>query len=1040
VVDIILNNLYENYFSAIREKHETGQTTEQSFYNALETFAEQISAKLGTNVIIIQIPKKTEGGLPDFLVLRKIDKKIIGYIEAKPLGTDLSVISKTPQLERYKESFQNLVLTNYSFFVFFRNGERIDEVRLHGLEAFLETGQMTLDDKDIKAFENNMNDFLSFTYRRLTTPKALAVILAKKTHILKEVFLEESNVGEETKKEFLLNLFSMFKETLNKSMTLEQFSDLIAQTITYGLFFAKTESKEGDLELEKASWFIPKSIPILQSLFYNLTSPQNISEHLRRILEDIINILNNTDMDAIFRKFHSEKWTDDPSIHFYETFLKEYDPKVRIRKGVFYTPNPVVSYIINSIHLILKEDFESANGLAENNVTLLDPAAGTLTFPLLAIRRIKQELKDQNKEGLFNSIVKEHILRNFYAFELLLAPYTIAHFKASLTLKDLGYNMENEERFNLFLTNTLEKEAIAQRDIYFLPLIAKESREAMRVKEKVPILVVCANPPYSVSSENKSAFIEELMNDYKEDVRKEKNIQPLSDDYIKFIRFAHWKIEQAGEGIIGYITNNEYLGGLIHRGMRKKLLETFDKIYILNLHGDIRKGDTSLRNTTDENVFDITKGVAIALFIKNSKVKQKKVFYSDLIGSREEKYQYLLNNNVLTTKWELIEPREPFYFLVPRKTEIHTEEQYKSFYPITDIFQKYECGVKTHRDKFIVADTKEELKERLNSFLDKEVTDENLKKRFDLKDTGTWVLQEARKELREIGVKENEFRTYDYRPFCSRWTYLSNILVTRPRGEEIHDVNEQNPALVTTRQLAYLPFQHVFVTNKLADICLISLRTKESSYIFPLYLYKGKKRTSNVKDNILRKLKTSVAKDIEPIDIFRYIYAILHATKYRDKYAEFLKISYPRIPFTSNHTLFFSFVRLGEKLINIHFLSFCSEEERNVGYPVDGTNIIEERRYDTENKRIYINKTQFFERISDEEWNFYIGGHQVLDRWLREMKNKRLSLEEIRHFIKIVACIRETIKLMQILDGLYDNLEKSIISTKAIDRNLTHYS
>jgi len=761
-----MNDLYENYFNTIKEKYETGQTTEPSFYSAIETFIEQVSAKLGTSIIIIQIPKKTEGGLPDFLVLRKFDKKQIGYIEAKTLGADLTAISKTTQLARYKESFPNLALTNYSSFVFFRNGKKVDEVKLHDIEAFLETGKLFLDEGEVSAFEKNMIDFLSFTYRRLKTPKALAEILARKTHILKEIFLEETSIGEETKREFLLGLYRMFKETLNKSMTVEQFSDLIAQTITYGLFFAKTELKEEDLELEKASWSIPKAIPILQSLFYNLTNPQNISEHLKRVLEDIINILNNTDINAIFQKFHSEKWTDDPAIHFYETFLKEYDPEVRVRRGVFYTPVPVVSYIINSIHSILKGNFNLKNGLAENNVTLLDPAAGTLTFPLLAIKRIKQELKDQNKEGLFNSVVKDHILKNFYAFELLLAPYTIAHFKASLTLKDLGYQMEDVDRFNLFLTNTLEKEEISQRDMFFLPLIAKESSEAIRVKEKVPILVVCANPPYSVSSENKSAFIEGLMEDYKKDVKEERNIQPLSDDYIKFIRFAQWKIEQTGEGVIGYITNNEYLSGLIHRGMRRNLFQMFDKIYILNLHGDLRKGDTSLRGKVDENVFDIRKGVAIALFIKNAKLKQKKVFYADLVGSREEKYKYLLYNNVLTTQWKAIEPRKPFYFFVPQKVEKDVEEQYESFLPITEIFNKYECGVKTHRDRFIVAYTREELKNRLNNFLNKEVADETLERKFGLKDTGTWNMKDARRKFREIGIQEDKFRTYDYRPFC----------------------------------------------------------------------------------------------------------------------------------------------------------------------------------------------------------------------------------------------------------------------------------
>ena len=1035
-----MNSVYENYFNAIREKFETGQTTEPSFYGILEDFIEQISFELGTNVLIIQIPKKTDSGLPDLLVLRKLDKKSIGYIEAKPLRTDLSAISKTSQLVRYREAFPNFALTDYSSFIFFRNGKKVDEVKLHDIEAFLETRKLTLDKGIISAFERNMKDFLSFTYRKLTTPKTLAITLARKTHILKEIFLEEASIGEETKKEFLLGLFNMFKETLNKSMTLEQFSDILAQTITYGLFFAKTESKEEDLELERASWSIPKAIPILQNLFYNLASPQNISEHLKCILEDIVNILNNTDMNAIFHEFHSEKWTDDPAIHFYETFLKEYDPEVRIRRGVFYTPHPVVSYIINSIHSILKEDFRLANGLAEKNVTLLDPAAGTLTFPLLAIKRVKQELKDQNKEGLFNSIVSEHILKNFYAFELLLAPYTIAHFKASLTLKDLGYHMKDEDRFNLFLTNTLEKEEISQRDMFFLPLIAKESREAMKVKETIPILVVCANPPYSVSSENKSAFIEELMEDYKKDVKEERNIQPLSDDYIKFIRFAQWKIEQVGEGVIGYITNNEYLSGLIHRGMRRKLLETFDKIYILNLHGDLRKGDTLLRDKTDENVFDIRKGVAIVLFIKNAKLKQKKVFYADLIGSREDKYKYLLNNSVLTTKWETLgRPREPFYFFYTRKIEKIDEEQYESFLSITEIFNKYECGVKTHRDRFIVADTRKELEDRLDHFLDNKVTDETLKRTFNLKDTGTWNLKDARRELREIGVQEEKFRKYDYRPFCIKWTYLSDILMDRPRGKEIHDVNSQNPALVITRQLAYLPFSHAFITAKLADICLISLRTKESSYIFPLYLLKNRKKISNIKDSVLRKLKAIFGRDVDPIEVFNYIYAVLYSEKFREKYAEFLKVEYPRIPFTSDYKLFSKFADLGRKLATIHFLTFDSEEERKIGYPIDDTNVVEEIRYDRQNHRIYINNKQFFEGIVDEEWNFFIGGHQVLDRWLKDMKGQKLSLEDIRYFIRIIAAVRETIKVMRELDDLYHNIEKTLVVNETIVKKLTHY-
>jgi predicted helicase len=741
-------------------------------------------------------------------------------------------------------------------------------------------------------------------------------------------------------------------------------------------------------------------------------------------------------MEAIFQKFQSEKWTDDPAIHFYETFLKEYDPKIRIRKGVFYTPVPVVSYIINSIHSILKKDFNLINGLAENNVTLLDPAAGTLTFPLTAIKKIKQELINQNKEGLFTSVVKDHILKNFFAFEILLAPYTIAHFKVCLTLRNLGYQIKDEDRFSLFLTNTLEKEAITQQDITLLPLIARESREAMKVKEEVPIQVVCANPPYSVSSENKSTFIEGLMDDYKKDVKEERNIQPLSDDYIKFIRFAQWKIEQTGEGIIGYITNNEYLSGLIHRGMRKELFEIFDKIYVLNLHGDLRKGDTSLGNKKDENVFDIKKGVTIAFFIKNSKINQKQVFYADLFGTQKEKYFYLSNNDVCTTKWETIKPKKPFYFFIPQEDNKQIEKIYDNFSSITEIFKKYGSGIKTHRDNFLVADSSDEIKKRLTDFVETKISDDDLKRQYNLRDTGTWNVNDARRKFRIVEVQEDKFRNYDYRPFCIKWTYLSDVLMDRPRGNELQDVNSQNPALVTTRQLAYLPFHHTFVTNKLADICLISLRTKESSYIFPLYLFLDEKRVSNIKESIIQQIKKSFNKDIDSIDVFNYIYAILNCRKFRTKYAAFLKINFPRIPFTSDYKIFLKLIKLGAKLKDTHLLNLYSDEEGKIGYPNDGTNIINEIRYDKKNHHLYINDTQYFDGILNEEWNFFIGGHKILYGWLKDMKNKKLSSDEIRYFIKIIASIKETIKIMRLLDTLYDKIEKNIMPIKTTTQKL----
>ena len=395
-----------------------------------------------------------------------------------------------------------------------------------------------------------------------------------------------------------------------------------------------------------------------------MTGP-HFPESLIWIVDDIAQILKKADIPAILKEFKTTRWEDDPVIHFYETFLGAYNPGERERLGVYYTPLPIVSYIVRSIHKLLKDGFSKPEGLATSDVTLLDPAAGTLTFVVQAIKQVQKELENEKKGGLVKSYIEEHILPHFHAFEILVAPYTVGHFKVSLVLEDMGYQFKEGKRFQFYLTNTLEMKDPKQ--ISFLIDLAKEGQEAKRIKEKVAILVVLGNPPYSVSSENKSEFIENLMDDYKEDVRDERNIQPLSDDYIKFIRFAHWKIAQAGKGILGFITNNSYLSGVIHRGMRKKLLETFDEIYILNLHGSSRIGEKTPNGGKDENVFDIQQGVSIALYVKLEKpLEGKAVHYADVWGLREEKYKYLFGNDVRTTKWQKARTFAPYYFFVPK--------------------------------------------------------------------------------------------------------------------------------------------------------------------------------------------------------------------------------------------------------------------------------------------------------------------------------------------------------------------------------------
>jgi len=602
-----LEKFLATYFRDIHKIYTARDFREESFYPSFKQLIEDCSNLFQTQagLSVLVAPRKTEAGIPDFRIGK--NGEIVGYIEAKTPDTNLEEIEDSDQLKRYRDSLPNLILTNFLEFRLYRYGSPIDKVQV-GRQFTLKSLKSPPFPEKIDSFFKFLENFFSFLTPEIQKSSELSVELAKKTRFLEHVLQEELLRDNEEVTRF----YKAFQEELIETLTKERFADLYAQTITYGLFAARMKVQK-EFKRETAWKFIPESLPLLKEIFYSMTEP-HFPESLIWIVDDITQILEKANIPSILKEFKTTRWEEDPVIHFYETFLATYNPKERERLGVYYTPLPVVSYIVRSIHKLLKNKFGKAEGFATNDVTLLDPAAGTLTFVVQAIKQVQKELEEKKKGGIIKSYIEEHILPHFHAFEILVAPYTIGHFKVSMVLEDMGYRYEGGSRFQFYLTNALEIKDPKQ--ISFLIDLAKEGQEAKRIKEKVPILVVLGNPPYSVSSENKSEFIENLMNDYKEDVRDERNIQPLSDDYIKFIRFAHWKIAQAGKGILGFITNNSYLSGVIHRGMRGKLLETFDEIYILNLHGSSRIGEKTPEEGKDENVFDIQQGVAIALYVK----------------------------------------------------------------------------------------------------------------------------------------------------------------------------------------------------------------------------------------------------------------------------------------------------------------------------------------------------------------------------------------------------------------------------------------
>lgn len=1058
-MSIMLESYLQNLFKTMR----LGDAREESYYPDLKKLLEDQNKTFSVTVL----PKKTEGGNPDFRIWDGKDK-IVGYIEAKdPKIEDLDTIEDTEQLKRYRDTFPNLILTNFFEFRLYRNGELVEKVSI-GRPFIIHQLKIVPPVENKDKFLQLLGKFFSFSIPKTTTAKALAIELAKRTR-----FLRDNVISEELKEEKiqgtqnLEGFYKAFKEHLIPSLTLQDFSNLFSQTVTYGLFAARTRA-EDEFNRELAYKFIPTTIGILRDVFRFISST-DLSQSMVWIIDDIAEVLKNAHVKEIMENFYKEGKGKDPILHFYETFLSEYDPKERGKKGVYYTPEPVVNYIVHSIHKLLKEKFGKEDGFATQSVTVLDPASGTLTFPVEAIRLAIQEIKDKYGEGSVSSFIKDHVLKDFYAFELMMAPYAIGHLKIGFILNEFDYELSGDERFNLFLTNTLDfaKENPNQFPGIFERTIAKESQEALKVKVDSQIMVVMGNPPYFGHSTNaiqKDSPFYDLYESYKEKVRiEEKNIQPLSDDYIKFLAFAHWKVNQIGEGIVGMITNNSYLDGLIHRDMRRKLLEDFDEIYILNLHGDSNRQEKTPLGEKDENVFDILQGVSIIILVKKAGLG-KTVNYMDVWGSRELKYDFLEAHNVKNSRWKTLNPSEPANFFVTK--DFSGNESYQQFISLRNIFNFYNVGGKPGDDNLLVDFDKNNEKVKIQQALQL------------LKLDPSKATKEATKNLLKISENfepqiENVI-PYNYRPFDVRYTYYDERIYTRPVLSIKKQFENDNIALLTTKILKAEQFKHVFITNIFSDVIFLSNKTSTNTFVFPLYLHNNQNQQSlldensksiNIEWNNLPTLYQTAQPYTSKLTgsfiqseqaIFYYIYAILFSNLYREKYKEFLKIDFPKIPFTNDYQLFQNLAQRGEQLIELHLLKSKNLDSTKIKFYRNGSNEVTMRKfiladdvgpeldfprsdYNDKNeggpgfkKRgiVVINEqNQFFGPINEDVWNYEIGGYQVLDKWLKDRMDRILTSEEIKHYCKISAVITETIEIQKEIDRLYPKVEETLVET-----------
>lgn len=1049
------------YLQALATEFQTGHAREHSYRPALKALFEAL-----TGLRVVNEPKASAHGQPDFIFLDNMLPMC--WAEAKDIDVNLDKVEKSEQMGRYY-GYSNLVLTNGLEFRFYKNGTAYGDPIVLGKT----NGNAIITHEDAyEMFVRRFKDFIADPIDTIRSAEHLAKIMGGKARRLRQnvlMMLDTDYDSDKKGKEDIAGIMAVLKQQLIHDLTDEQFADIYAQTLVYGLFVARyhDDTKE-NFSRSEARDRIPASNHLLQQFFDHIAGA-NFVLKLSHIVDELCNVFIHADVHSLVHGLYQKKGDNrDPIIHFYEDFLKEYDPALRKQRGVFYTPLPVVKYIVRSVDKILQKHFDLPEGLADraqteweyevqgkkskkqiDKVQILDPAVGTGTFMHEVIEEIYKRFKGQ--EGIWNQYVNDHLLPRLHGFELMMASYTIAHLKLSMSLKESGVE-KFDKRLRVFLTNSLEeapkKDDSLFKFIGFQEAITEEAEMAAEVKRDMPIMVVMGNPPYSGISQNNEDWITELIEDYKKEPGGREKLKErkhwLNDDYVKFIRFSEYLINKNGGGILAMITNHSYLSNPTFRGMRWHLLKSFDYIYVLDLHGNVREMSQGNDNS-DENVFDIQQGVSVILAIKtenNSALGN--VYRADQRGTRESKYTWLENNNFDSTKWEKVLIKEPLYLFQNSNNE---SSIYEKGIKLDNLFIAQSMGVTTARDNVVVDIEKKRLIERISRFCNSDISDAEIRhelfpKKKDGKykagDTRGWKLSEARKAIQD-NVHESLIQKIAYRPFDTRYIYYSPRMVDWGREKIMNNFLMGNNISINLVKLGRDSNAHNYlVTNKIVDKSVTS--SLDNANCFPLYVYSDSstitnaKRTPNLNMELLQpfldKLKFSWIEDgvgngkdtCGPEDIFDYIYAVLHSPTYCERYKEFLKIDFPRVPFTSDQKIFWKLVALGRELRLLHLMESTELGTLITKFPVSGSNEVGKPSFDSAQDdkvgKVWINKEQYFEGVPEEAWEFPIGGYQPAQKWLKDRKGRTLNSDDILHYQKMIRALVETGKLMEEIDKI----------------------
>lgn len=1015
-------NALRRYQDQLRQIQQHAQATpELSLHHALQ----QLLSELNPSAALIHEPRHTIVGRPDFILLR--GGMPAGYIESEAFGIPLDSLSGHAKLQTdaFKQNLDNFLLTNFVEFRLYRNGQCLRSASIEATPA---------------AVVELLQDFLNASPLPIRSPEELAQHLARRTRQLKQILHEtleaQLKQAPDTSLE-LRNLYRAFQEILLPDLRPEEFADLYAQTIAYGLFAARCQASlapdaaSASFTRAHAAQLIPPTNPFLRRLFQQLAA-HDLEPELAWIADEIAALLHHADMDAILHNFGARSGKEDPIVHFYEDFLHAYDPALRELRGVYYTPEPIVQFIVRAVDTLLHTQFDKRLGLADSHTLILDPACGTGSFLYEVIEQVYRRVEATQGKGVWQGYVAQHLLPRLFGFELLVAPYAIAHLKLALALQQRGYRFEQGQRLGVYLTNTLEQ-ALKRTELLLGEFITREANDAAAIKREKPILVVLGNPPYSGHSANRSrigntlTWIGELLEDYKRvDGRPlgEKNPKWLQDDYVKFIRWGQWRIEQTGEGILAFITNHAYLDNPTFRGMRASLLRTFDKLYILNLHGNARRRETASDGSPDENVFDIQQGVAILIAVKHQTAHpEPQLFYYDLWGRREDKYKFLRTHTLETVTWTPLTPQPPLYLFTPQNTAL--EAEYQQGWRIPDIFPTHSVGIVTARDSLTIHWTPDAVWQTVCKFAQLEPEQA---RNYGLSGNRSRVLRFLQ-DLRNADVPNPSAKAYIqkilYRPFDVRYTLYTgkvNGFHERPRPEVMrHLLAGENLALITVRSHSQQEplWSKVFVTRVPNE----GHFNTDINYTFPLYLYSdaeaqgglwSEERRVNLSADFLEALQGAVGGVVSPEAVLGYLYAILHAPAYRARYAEFLRRDFPRVPLPPNREAFETLAALGQTLIQLHLLEHPDLQIPRCKFPIAGDNRVERVRFEA--GRVWINPQQHFEPVSDEAWAFRVGGYTVCEKWLSDRKGRALSYKEIETYLRVVSAIEKTLALQRALD------------------------